>query len=417
MRAVVEVVAIGDELLLGDTIDTNGAWIGRVLSSVGFRVARRAVVPDHDDAIRSAVSEALARTGAVICCGGLGPTPDDRTRPAVAAVYGWPLEVDEAWVGVMRSRFEARGFTMPETNRVQAEVPRGATLFHNEIGTAPGLGLADEAHGVAVLLPGVPREMRWLLEHGAMDWLQGVLPHGGRTILRRIVRTTGVAESVVAERVADVAGDLAPLSLAFLPTGIGIDLRLTSWGDTSREDATALLERGVTRLRERLGRAVYGEDDDDLAAVVGEMLRQRGLTVAVAESCTGGLLAKRLTDAAGSSDYMVGGVVAYANEAKTAFLDVPPATIEQEGAVSEATAGAMLDGIVRAARSDCGISITGIAGPGGGSEEKPVGTVWTGVALGERRVVRQLKLFGDRSEVRARAAQASLKILLDMLRD
>lgn len=416
MRTAIEVVAIGDELLLGDTVDTNGAWLGRLLSEAGIRVTRRAVAPDDDAAIRSAVSEALARTGAVICCGGLGPTPDDRTREAVAAVYGWPLEVDESWVEEMRSRFEARGFSMPESNRVQALVPRGATLFDNEIGTAPGLGLADEAHGMTVLLPGVPREMRWLLEHRVMDWLAGRLSPGDRPIRRRVLRTTGVAESALAERVAAVADDIAPLSLAFLPTGIGIDLRLTSWGDLPLAEADARLEVAAHRLRERLGRAVYGEGSDDLATVVGNALRQHGLTVAVAESCTGGLVAKRLTDAAGSSDYMIGGVVAYANEAKTELLDVPRELIEKEGAVSEAAAGAMLDGILRRTGADCGISITGIAGPDGGSEEKPVGTVWTGVAVRSERKVKLWRLFGDRSEIRARAAQASLKLLFDMLR-
>jgi nicotinamide-nucleotide amidase len=411
----VEVVAIGDELLLGDTVDTNGAWLGTTFSAAGIRVVRRAIVGDDDDAIRSAVTEALARTGVVVCCGGLGPTPDDRTRPVVASIYGWPLEVDESWVATMRSRFEVRGLTMSPTNVVQAEVPRGATVFRNAIGTAPGLGLADDERGVTVLLPGVPREMRWLLEHHALDWLHERLLHGKRRISRRVLRTTGVAESTLAERIADITGDIAPVTLAFLPTGVGIDLRLTSWGDADDETAGKRLGEIEGSLRARLGRAIYGEDGADLAEIVGNTLRSRGWTIAVAESCTGGLLAKRLTDAAGSSDFMVAGVVSYSNEAKTAFLDVPAATIEDHGAVSQETAAAMLDGILRRAGTDCAVSITGIAGPGGGTEEKPVGTVWVGVTCGGARRVRRLRLFGDRAEIRERSVQAALKILLDTL--
>lgn len=414
MRAAVEIVAIGDELLLGDTIDTNGAWLGSTLSELGIRVVRRTVTGDSDDSIRSAVTDALSRTGAVVCCGGLGPTPDDRTRPIVASIYDWPLEVDESWVAVMRERFEARGFSMPESNRSQAEVPRGGILFPNEIGTAPGLGLADEQHGITVLLPGVPRELRWLTENHAAPWLTARLGQASRRIRRRILRTTGVAESALAERIADI--DLSPLSLAFLPTGTGIDLRLTSWGDADDTAVLAAFERGEKALRERLGPAVYGIDRDDLASVTGDELRKRGLTVSLAESCTGGLVAKRLTDAAGSSDFMVAGIVSYANEAKMELLGVPVDTLRAHGAVSEETATAMLEGVLERTGTDCALSITGIAGPGGGTEEKPVGTVWVGVAVRDRRRVRRLRLFGDRAEVRERAAQAALRMLLDMLR-
>jgi nicotinamide-nucleotide amidase len=224
-----------------------------------------------------------------------------------------------------------------------------------------------------------------------------------------------VAESTLAERIADITGDIAPVTLAFLPTGVGIDLRLTSWGDADDETAGNRLAEIEGSLRERLGHAIYGEDGADLAEIVGNTLRSRGWTIAVAESCTGGLLAKRLTDAAGSSDFMVAGVVSYSNQAKTTFLDVPAATIEDHGAVSEETAAAMLDGILRRAGTDCAVSITGIAGPAGGTEEKPVGTVWVGITCGGARRVRRLSLFGDRAEIRERSVQAALKILLDML--
>ncbi len=408
-RAAIEIVAIGDELLLGDTIDTNGAWLGQRLAGEGIVVSRRTITGDNDASIRDAVSAALQRTSAVVCCGGLGPTPDDRTRPVIAALYDWPLAVDEAWVETIRQRFEARGMTMPQVNRVQAEVPRGATLLANAVGTAPGLLLDDEAHGLTILLPGVPGELRWLTEHHVIPQLLQRLPRARGRVLRRVLRTTGIAESALSERIQDVASDLAPLTLAFLPMGTGIDLRVTSWGDLDEDAANAALDRAAAALRERLGRIVYAEADQDMAAVVGNALRVRGLTVALAESCTGGLVAKRLTDIAGSSDYVLAGIATYANAAKTKLLGVPEATLREHGAVSEATAAAMLAGVRRVTGADCAISITGVAGPGGGTPEKPVGTVWVGTAVRERTKVRLLRLFGTRMEIRERAAQLSLK--------
>jgi nicotinamide-nucleotide amidase len=413
----VEVVAIGDELILGDTIETNGAWLGRRLSEEGILVRQRTVTGDDDDAIRAAVSDALARTGFVICCGGLGPTPDDRTRTVVAALYGWLLEIDEAWLATIRARFVARGLRMPDVNRVQAEVPRGAVLLTNDLGTAPGLLLHDDARGTTILLPGVPSELRWLVEQHVLPYLRRRMMGGQPPVRRRVLRTTGIAESALAERVDDIARSIGPLGLAFLPTGTGIDLRLTSWGDLPDDQAREALDHAEARLRERLGPIVYGAANDDLATLVGAALRERRLTIAVAESCTGGLLAKRLTDAAGASDYLIAGVVTYANDAKMRLLGVDEAILASHGAVSEAAASAMLDGVIRITNADCALSITGVAGPGGGSEEKPVGTVWVGAALPGHRTTRLLRLFGSRAEIRERSAQGALKILLDLLRE
>jgi competence/damage-inducible protein CinA-like protein len=411
----IEVVAIGDELILGDTIDTNGAWLGQRLGEEGIRVVRRAVVGDDEVSIRLAITDALLRTGVVVCCGGLGPTPDDRTRSVVASLYGWPVEIDEDWVSIIEERFTKRGMTMPLVNRRQAEVPRGAILLPNEIGTAPGLILDRADLGITVLLPGVPRELRWLVEHRVLPWLRPRLPESRSAIHRRVVRTTGLAESAVAERIADVTTDIEPLTLAFLPVGVGIDLRLTSWGDIPDEEAGPLLDAAEARIRERLGRHVYGSAHEDLAEVVGMRLRERGWTVATAESCTGGLVAKRLTDAPGSSDYMLGGVTSYANEIKAGVLGVPEATLVEQGAVSEPAVLAMLDGIVRLMHAHCAIAITGIAGPGGGSADKPVGTVWIAARTPANSRSRRLHLFGSRAEIRDRAAQAALKMLLDLV--
>lgn len=412
----VEVVAIGDELLLGDSIDTNGAWLGRRLSGMGITVARRTVVGDGEVAIREAVAAALERAGTVICSGGLGPTPDDRTRDAVARLYGRAFELDETWLETIRKRFLARGLDMPEVNRRQAQVPRGAVLLANPNGTAPGLAIEDGRLGLTVLLPGPPRELQALFDAEVAPLLAARMDPTRGPVLRRILRTTGLAESQVAERVADLEGTLAPLTLAFLPVGIGIDLRLTSWGKLSGDEAGRVLDVAQAALAERLGAAVYGEGDADLAAVVGRALAARGLTVATAESCTGGLVAKRLTDEAGASAWVMGGVVAYSNEAKHAALGVPDALIATHGAVSEPVVRAMVEGATARLGADCGLAVTGIAGPGGGTPGKPVGTVWIATSVPGRTETRLLRMAGSRAEIRARSAQAVLALLLEWLR-
>ncbi len=410
----VELVAIGTELVIGATVETNGTWLCERLAREGIIVRRRTIVGDDEEAIRSAVGDALARTGIVLCSGGLGPTQDDLTRPAVARLYGWPLHVDQAWLEQIRARFEARGRVMPDTNRVQAEVPRGGRLLENDVGTAPGLVLDDPDRGLTILLPGVPRELRWLTERHVLAILRDRTGVGRPPVVHHVVRTTGLPESEVAQRLARVAEELSPLTLAFLPVGIGIDLRLTSWGDP---DPRALFDAAERQIRACLGDAVYGTGDDDLAALVGRRLASCELTVAVAESCTGGLVAKRLSDAAGASAWLVAGIVAYANAAKEAFLDVPAAVLREHGAVSEVTAEAMLEGALVRTGAPCAIAVTGVAGPSGGSDEKPVGTVWIGTHAKDRRTVRRHQLPGTRAEVRARATQAALAQLLELLPD
>ncbi|MGD8278560.1 MAG: competence/damage-inducible protein A [Gemmatimonadota bacterium] len=413
----VEIVAVGDELLLGDSIDSNGPWLGRRLSGLGAVVSRRTVVGDDDAAIRGAVADALGRTGIVICSGGLGPTPDDRTRDAVAGLYGREFELDGTWLETIRRRFQARGLVMPDTNRRQAEVPRGAVLLPNPHGTAPGLAIDDARLGLTVLLPGPPRELRALFDAEVTSLLEDRLDPERRPVLRRVLRTTGLAESQVAERVADLDAGMAPLTLAYLPVGIGIDLRLTSWGVLSADEAGRALDAAQAALTDRLGAAVYAEGETDLAAVVGHALAERGLTVATAESCTGGLVAKRLTDVAGASAWVRGGAVAYSNEAKRDALGVPAELIAGNGAVSEPVVRAMVEGAQARLGADCAVAVTGIAGPGGGTAEKPVGTVWIAASVRDRIETRLLRLVGTRGDVRARSAQAALALLLGMLRE
>ncbi len=407
----VELLSIGDELLLGDIVDTNAAWLSRRLGEIGVRIVRRATVGDDEDAIAEAVRQALDRTGAVVCTGGLGPTEDDLTRQAVARVFGRPLRVDEDSLARIRARFAQLGREMPERNRVQAELPEGATVLPNDWGTAPGFAVEDDAGRFVVVLPGVPREMERIVDAHVIPFLRRRWPEGARPLVHRVIRTTGIAESVLADRIADVADAIRPITVAYLPRVTGVDLRLTSWGALAASDAARRLDEAEAALRERLGGYVYGTDGDDLAAVVGAALRSRGLTLALAESCTGGLIAKRITDIAGSSEYFLGGFVTYSNDSKQQLLGVQATTLAAHGAVSEQTAREMAAGARRVIGADVALGVTGIAGPGGGSAEKPVGTVWIGIAGANAVEARLFRFLGERDEIRERAAQAALALL------
>ena len=413
--AAVEAVAIGNELLLGETVDTNAAWLGRRLGSAGVRVVRRATVGDVAADIRAAVAEALERTGGVICTGGLGPTPDDLTKPVVADLFGRELLLDDAMLERLRARFRARGIEMTPNNRSQAEVPAGAIVFPNPRGTAPGICLEDE-RGFVILLPGIPGEVHALVDTAVLDYLKRRFPERPGPVLHRQIRTTGIAESALAAKIDDIVSRLDPLTLAFLPDAAGVDLRLTSWGTLSEEEAARRFDAADAAISERLGRWIYARGDEDLVDAVAARMTARGLKLALAESCTGGLVAKRLTDRAGASDYLVLGVVAYANEAKERLLGVSPETLRAHGAVSEQAVREMTVGAQRAANADAAVAVTGIAGPTGGTEEKPVGTVWIAAALGARVEARRHRFLGDRGEVRDRSAQAALALLLELLR-
>ena len=402
-----ELLTIGTELLLGFTLDSNGAEIARALAGVGVRIVRRASVGDDADAIRDAVGDALARTGAVLTTGGLGPTRDDISKRVVADLFGLPLDFDQTVWDALVERFAALGRTPAGSNRVQAEVPRGATILRNRWGTAPGLWI-EGALGLVVMLPGVPGEMRKLLEHEVAPRL--ALRGSGTVIRSRVVRTTGVPESTLAERLGEIERDVAPLTLAYLPGFDGVDLRLSAWG-LSAEEADRRLQSAATLLRERAGGFFYGEGDDDLAALVLDRARAGARRIGTAESCTGGLVGGRLTEIPGSSDVFVGGIVCYANELKTTLLGVDPALIRSEGAVSEPVARAMASGALGALGVDLAVAVTGIAGPGGGSAIKPVGTVWLAVADRADVEARLIRVPGDRHNVRARAAQAALHLL------
>jgi nicotinamide-nucleotide amidase len=411
-----EIVTVGTELLLGATVDTNGAELGRALASVGAEVTRRTAVPDRPDAIRAAVADALERTGFVLTTGGLGPTRDDVTKTVVAELFGKRLVLDEPLLAGVAARFRHLGRPMPASNRGQAEVPEGATILPNPRGTAPGLWVEDARGRVAVLLPGVPREMRGLLADEVLPRLARRAAGGGapRVVLSRTIRTTGVGESALAERIGPIEEEIAPLTLAYLPSPDGVDLRLTAWG-LERGEADARLAAAAGRLERLAGEHCYGADAVDLAAVVLDALRRGRHHLGLAESCTGGLVAERITNIPGASDTFIGGVVAYADVIKTAALKVPLETLEAHGAVSEETVRAMAEGAQRLFSADTALAVTGIAGPGGGTPEKPVGTVWLAARVHTTTRAVQRVLPGDRDEIRRRSAQAALDLLRRLL--
>jgi nicotinamide-nucleotide amidase len=404
----VEIVAIGDELLSGATLDSNAATIARRLESLGLRVVQKTTVPDAEERIGEAVWSALARSGVVVTTGGLGPTKDDVTRTAVADVFGRGLEFREDLWRALEARWARLG-KIPETNRVQAEVPAGAEVFPNRRGTAPGIAVEDDSLGLCIMLPGPPHEMEAILSEQVVPYLEARAGAARRRPYRRTLRTVGIAESAIAERLANRLDDL-PLEIAHLPEIDGNDIRLTAWA-TDESDAAVALDEAVSRLRELLGKHIYGEGEADLAQVVGELLRARGLTVAVAESCTAGLIGKRLTESPGSSDHFWGGMIVYDDRAKLELLGVSQGALEQHGAVSEQVAREMAAGVCRRSGAETAIAVTGIAGPAGGTEEKPVGTVWLAVTVKDVMVAGRRFYPGTRDMVRARAAQGGLDLL------
>lgn len=411
----VELVSIGAELLLGYTIDTNAAHFARVAAAHGIRVVRRATVDDGADEIAGAVGDALERTGAVITSGGLGPTADDLTKPAIAALFGRTLTLDQAILDSLKARWKARGWKgeLPATNHNQAMIPSGATVLENPFGSAPGIWLEDARGRWVAMLPGVPREFRGMTEEVLVPRLVARHSTSGdaSTVVRsRTLRTTGIAESALADALGDLAKDPDGVRLAYLPAWEGVDLRLMV-SDVPAADATERLERAERSLRERVGRWIYGTDEEQLSVLVLKLLRARGMRIAVAESCTGGMLGMRLTAVPGASDVVQGGTIAYDDAVKVRELGVREETLKAHGAVSEETAREMASGVRARFGVQVAASITGVAGPGGGTPEKPVGTFC--VAVDVNGVLHSVRTsgVGDRHEVRQRATQSALNLV------
>jgi len=411
-------VTVGDELLLGETVDSNAAWLGRRLARLGIDVARRYTVADDEDEIARAAREGLQTADVVLLTGGLGPTEDDRTRDAVAELLDRALAVDEDLLAALEARFRRRGYeTLPERNVSQAQVPDGADVLPNPKGTAPGLALETGSGRVVVLLPGVPVEMEGIFDASVEPLLRERLGARLRPVHMRILHTTGISESELAGRVGEALEPYdGPVEVAWLPDARGVDLRLTVRGARDPDEAARELGR-VESLVEPVIEPFRFEaaESGDLVEDLHRALEESGRTLAVAESCTGGLVAKRMTDRPGSSAVFVGGVVAYANAVKVDQLGVDPVLLEREGAVSEPVAVAMAEGVARTFRTACGLGVTGVAGPGGGTSDKPVGLVWYAASVDGRARVEHRHFPGDRASVRERSGQAALALLLEML--
>lgn len=403
-----EIITIGDEILIGQIVDTNSAWIAARLNEAGFTVTRKLSIGDNREEIVTAVDGALAKSDAVIITGGLGPTKDDITKLTLAEMFGGRMVRDEETYIRNERTLTARGIEYNELNRGQAMVPDTATVLHNLHGTAPGMWFERDGK-VVVSLPGVPFEMKELMTAEVLPRLLTYFKQG--KVVHRTAITFGLAESVLAATIAPWEDALPEyLHLAYLPSPSQIRLRLSAY-DIKSDSEEAEIDRRFKELERMIPEYFIGYEDDTVASATAALLRKAGATLAVAESCTGGALSASFTSMAGASDYFLGGVVSYSNDVKANVLGVSRDTLERYGAVSEETALEMADGVRRLCGADYALSTTGIAGPTGGSEDKPVGTVWIGLATPNGTTARKFVFSKLRPQNIERFATAAANML------
>lgn len=403
------IISTGTELLLGSTIDTNSVFISERLFENGIRAIAKSVVGDNEESIRRAFRLGLESSDVVISSGGLGPTLDDLTKTIACEVMDCKMELIEEEVERLKDYFARRKRQMPEINLKQAMFPREATILSNPWGSAPGMYLRKNEK-IIILLPGPPREMKPMLLNEALPLLIGDFGADCRKAHMRTIKVLGPGESQVDEMLAEVIEDPRGCSLALLAKDGEVHVKITAEG-ADEGASNGILDELSGRITAKLGSAVFGYDNDTLESVVAKLLLDRGQKLAIAESCTGGLLSKMITDQPGSSQYFWGAVISYSNEAKQLFLGVQEATLEQFGAVSPETAREMARGVRSRAAADYGIGITGIAGPDGGSEAKPVGLVYIALADGEDCAVKEMRFLGGRDATRMLSARTALDIL------
>lgn len=409
------IITIGNEILSGKTVNTNASYIGKKLGEIGVSTVRSISVGDVRSEIQWAVKEACSAADIVICTGGLGPTWDDISKHAVAGYFGRRIKVDHEQLKIVEKKYRALGYKkMPANNITQAEVPEGAEIFPNSRGTAPGLLIID-GNTHFFMLPGVPDEMKGLMTDHIIPYLRNRFQKH-EIVLSRTIRTTGIGESRLAELLQPVLGNMDDPEVAFLPETPGVDVRLTAKGK-NREEMLQKIRRIEEDVLQIVSKYVYGYDEDTLESVVGSLLKKHNLTLAIAESCTGGLIADRVTAVAGSSEYFDRGVITYSNQSKIELLGVDSAVLKDKGAVSEEIARQMAEGIRKKSGCDIAVATTGIAGPSGGTPEKPVGLVY--IALSDKfgAVVNKLRLRGERSRIKQQTTNAALNFIRLHLND
>lgn len=403
-----EVITIGDELLYGQTLDTNAAYLAGKLTSLGVEVKYKSTVGDNVAEIVEAIKLAMQRSDLVIATGGLGPTPDDVSKKAICEYFGKELVHDQDILTKVKGWYDRKGVEMPEVTKNQALFPEGAKPLENDWGTAPGI-LIEHKGKLFFALPGVPIEMERIFDTAVAPIVRDRIT-AQKVIIFRKIRTAGISEARLHEKLSSVLKESGDIGVAYLPSHFGVDLRLTIKGDNPARSQKKL-DQFEKKIREKAGKYIYGVGDESLEEAVGDLLRQRKQTVAVAESCTGGLLGKRLTNVSGSSDYFLGGVISYSNELKLKLLQVPNEVLEEGGAVSEKCALAMAEGVRKLTGADYGLSITGIAGPTGGTVDKPVGLVYIGIASKNGSVAKKYVFTKDRDFNRELSAQTALNLL------
>ena len=406
----VKILTVGDEILIGQIVNTNATYISEKLYSRGFKIVKVVTVGDNEKDLLNELRDSLAEVDITIITGGLGPTHDDITKPVFTDFFGDTLIRNEEVLSKVISIFAKRGVVMPDVNCAQADVPSTSKVIRNENGTAPGIWM-EKNDKVFVALPGVPFEMKAMMDDFVLPMLiEKFESKMDYTLLSRTILTSGVGESTLSEMIGDVDEILEGQKMAYLPSPLGVRLRIDV-NAASQKEAESVLGRIEKRIIEKAGEYVYGTGDDLLEEIIGIQLKKSGKTLSLAESCTGGLLSKRITDISGSSEYFMGGICSYSNTAKMEILNVNPETIEKFGAVSEETALDMAEKARLLFKTDIAVSVTGVAGPGGGTETKPVGLIYIGYSDADKTYAKKFLLGDNRDRNRLRAAQSALTIL------
>ena len=409
------IITIGDEILIGQIVDTNTASISRKLNAIGLAIKEKTSIGDRAEEITECVKRAMAQSKVVIMTGGLGPTKDDITKTTLAEMFNSSLIYNEAEGEHIRTLLARRNIPFTDLNRSQALVPECCTVLHNAHGTAPGMWFDTEEGNIVISLPGVPFEMEHLMDEVVIPRLKECLEL--RSIVHKTLITRGIPESLLAERIEKWEDALPEyMHLAYLPAPNIVRLRLSAY-DIEKESAERAIEKEFDKLREIIGENIVGWEGATLEQQVHDILTRRNLTLATAESCTGGTIASKFTAMAGASAYFLAGVVAYANSAKSNIIEVNSEDILRYGAVSESVARQMAEGVRRVAGADYAIATTGIAGPGGGSAEKPVGTVWMAVATPKGTIAQMRNCGTDRSQIISRASAYAIEMLYDHIKN